>query len=261
MPHFVIVGGGIIGTALARELALRKAGQITVLEKEPVLGCHASGRNSSVIHSGINQKPGSLKAEMCVEGSRLLRDYCREHKVPMNECGTLVVARNSEELVRLEELLELGKVCGVGGLHIITKDELRKKEPAAKGVAALFSPAGAVVDALKLLETLAEEARSLGVEFIYRSRATGMNEGCVVTSAGETKADIIINCAGLEADRLAHSMQIGLDYRIVPFRGEYMEVKNCDVRSMIYQPPDLKFPFLKIHLTCETDGRDRKSVV
>lgn len=255
MTRFVIIGGGIIGTSIARELARRKAGSITVLEKEVRAGCHASGRNSGVIHSGINQKPGSMKARMCVAGSRMLREYCREKNVPMRECGTLVVASTEKEEETLQTLLTMGEACGVEGLRMLSAKELQERESNALGKTALLSPSGATVDAPALVESLALEAQSGGVEFLFSRKALKVREGCIETGRETVEADFIINCAGLYADRIAHQMGAGKGYHIVPFRGEYLEVEGCEVRSMIYQAPDLRFPFLSVHLTRETDGR------
>lgn len=255
MKRYVIVGGGIIGTTIALELARRKAGAITILEKEASLGKHASGRNSGVIHSGINQKPGSLKARMCLEGSRRLREYCRKRNVPMDECGTLVVSRNAEQTSVLERLLAMGKECGVEGLVLLSGKELKEREPVSSGIAALFSPTGAAVDSPALLEALAEDARQAGVEYQFVREVLKVDGRDLITTSGPVQADHIVNCAGLHTDRIAHDMGIGKEYKIIPFRGEYMEVKGCDVRSMIYQAPDLRFPFLSIHLTREADGR------
>jgi len=255
MPTFGVIGGGIVGSAVALELARRKAGEVQVFEKENSLGKHASGRNSGVIHSGINQKPGTLKANMCVEGSRRLREYCRSRKVSMNECGTLVVARHEGEISNLEELKNLGDQCGVPQLEIISKEELGEKEPLANGVAALFSPTGATVDSLELLKSVAQDAQQLGVKYRLGNPVVSIEGTTLQTQEGKVDVDHVINCAGLYADDIAHMMGIGLEYRVIPFRGEYMEVKDCTVRGMIYQPPDLRFPFLSIHLTRETDGR------
>ncbi|MBI4042952.1 MAG: L-2-hydroxyglutarate oxidase [Deltaproteobacteria bacterium] len=255
MSHFVIIGGGIIGSAMGLEIAKRGLGRVTILEKENALGKHASGRNSGVIHSGINQKPGSLKARMCVEGSRRLREFCRSRSVPFRACGTLVVARDSQEVSILEQLFQMGQECSVPDLRMLTSKELNEREPFANGVSALFSPTGAVVDSLALLEAVAEEAKKEGVEYRLQSEVQGIEEGRVYTSKGICEADHIINSAGLYADRVAHQMGAGKEYRMIPFRGEYMEVKNCDVRTMIYRLPDLRFPFLSIHLTRETNGR------
>ena len=255
MKRFVIIGGGVIGAAVSLELAKRGGAKVTVLEKEKTLGLHQSGRNSGVIHSGINQKPGSLKARMCVEGSRRLREYCVTRNVPMKECGTLVIAREEKEIEILEELLRRGNECGVPRLRMIDEKELRQKEPASRGTHALFSPTGATVDSLTFLQTIAQEAREKGAEFHFYRRAVGIDGKKIRTSEGEFQADYIINCAGLEADRIAQMAGAGKGYRIIPFRGEYMEVRGCPVNTMIYQPPDLAFPFLSIHLTRETDGR------
>ncbi|MFA6599647.1 MAG: L-2-hydroxyglutarate oxidase [Candidatus Omnitrophota bacterium] len=253
---YVIVGGGIIGTSIARALAVKKKGaKIALFEKEPRLGMHASGRNSGVIHSGINQKSGTLKARFCLEGSRLLREYCRMHQVPMVECGTLVVGRNERERGILETLLELGRACSVPGITLLSGEELRRREPRAAGEAALLSPTGATVDSMALLEAVAEEGGSWGVDFRFSSQVLHAEPGRVQTASESFGAAHVINCAGLYADKIAHQMGAGAGYSIIPFRGEYMEVKHCPVNTMIYQPPDLRFPFLSIHLTRETDGR------
>ena len=255
MKRFIIIGGGVVGTAVALELAKRGGAKVTVLEKEKTLGLHQSGRNSGVIHSGINQKPGSLKARMCVEGSRRLREYCRTRNIPMKECGTLVIARDDKEAAILYELLRRGNGCAVPHLRIIDGKELREKEPVSRGIRALFSPTGATIDSLKFLQTIAAEAREKGAEFHFYRKVTGIDRKKITTSEREFSADYLINCAGLEADRIAQMMGAGESYRIIPFRGEYMEVRDCAVNTMIYQPPDLQFPFLSIHLTRETDGR------
>ena len=255
MLPFVIIGSGVIGTTVALELAKRRAGPVVVLEKEDALGRHASGRNSGVLHSGINQKPGSLKARMCVEGSRLLREYCVRKGVPMVECGTLVAARSENDMAVLHRILDMGRQCGVPDLRILSRNELARREPVALGIAALLSPTGATVDSPALLESLARDAREAGVEYRLGQKALRI-EGCdILTRDGTVRAAHIVNCAGLYADEIAHEMGLGGSYRVIPFRGEYMEVKGCDVRGMIYQPPDLRFPFLSIHLTRETDGR------
>lgn len=253
--NFVIVGAGIVGCAIARELASRKAGSIIVLEKEPDLGWHASGRNSGVIHSGINQSPGSLKARMCVEGSQRLREYCRRKGISMDECGTLVVARSERELSVLDQLIRMGRDANVPNLSLLSRSQLQTKEPLAAGVGALLSPTGAVVDSKQLLESVADEAESSGTEFIFSCPVLRIDGAYVQTSQFEIEAGRIINCAGLYADRVAQMMNVGHEYRIIPFRGEYMEIKGLNVRTMIYPAPDLNFPFLGIHLTCETNGR------
>ena len=253
--QYVVIGGGIIGSSIAREIAIRKLGEVIVLEKEAGLGKHASGRNSGVLHSGINQKPGSLKARMCVEGNKKLRRYCREMGVPMKECGTLVVANTPQQERTLYTLLGMGTVAGVEGLSILSREELREREPCAEGTLALFSPNGAVVDSNALLNSVASEAMIHGVIYTLGCEVEEIKDGTLVSTKGVFHPKHIINCAGLYADRFAHMMGVGLDYRIIPFRGEYMQVEGVDIRSMVYQVPDLRFPFLGVHLTREVDGK------
>lgn len=255
MRKIVIIGAGILGCSLARELASKKAGTILVLEKEPEEGLHASSRNSGVIHSGINQKPGTLKAKFCVEGSRLLREYCRQRGVPMRECGTLVVAKSSEEELCLKRLYDMGQACGVPGLEILDVRKIKEREPMAQGASGLFSPTGAVVDAKVLVETIKREAEELGVKFYFHQQVKKIECQKIFTYNRVFQPDHIINCAGVFADRIAHMMGCGQGLHIVPFLGSYYEVTNIDVRGMIYQTPDLRFPFLSTHLTRKTDGR------
>ncbi len=251
---FLIIGAGIIGSSIARALAMRGAG-VTVLEKEKELGAHASGRNSGVLHSGINQKPGTLKARMSVLGNRLARDFCTTHAVPMVECGTIVVARTPAEEKALETVLAMGKEAGVEGLRIIDREELRQREPAVTGSSALLSPNGAIVDSAGFLHAVAEDAKKNGATFVMGVAVTQIHDTRVSTSFGEFHADHIVNAAGLWTDRIAHMMGVGNRYCIIPFRGEYMEVKNLDLRSMVYQVPDLRYPFLGVHFTRTVDGR------
>jgi L-2-hydroxyglutarate oxidase LhgO len=251
---FLIIGAGIIGASIARALAMRGA-KVTVLEKESELGAHASGRNSGVLHSGINQKPGTLKARMCVAGNRLAREFCQAHNVPMIQCGTIVVARTPKEEAVLKNVLAMGKEAGVEGLRIIDRDELEEREPAVIGTRALLSPSGAVVDSVAFLNAVVKEAAAAGAKFVLGANVNDIFGARVTTNIGEFHADHIINAAGLWADRIAHLMGVGKEYTIIPFRGEYMEVKNLDVRSMVYQVPDLRYPFLGVHFTRTVDGR------
>ena len=253
--RFVIIGAGIIGSAVARELAGRSRGEVTVLEKETRLGEHASGRNSGVLHSGINQRPGTLKARMCVEGNRRARSFCREHGVNMEECGTLVVARNEREEEALRHLLDLGVRAGVQGLRLLDREELHQREPEVVGTRAMLSPNGAIVDSEGFLEAVADEAKALGAVFRMGAEVREVPGNRVITDKEEYPATHIINCAGLYSDKIAHMMGLGLDYRIIPFRGEYMELKNVNLNSMVYQVPDLRYPFLGVHLTKTVEGK------
>src|SRR3989338_719740 len=251
---YLILGAGIIGTTIARELAIRKKGKIIVLEKEPSAGLHASGRNSGVIHSGINQKPHSLKAQLCVEGSRLLRDYCKEHNIPMQECGTIVVANSKKEIARLRTVYDDALASSVPGVRMITPEELKEREPYAKGLEALFSPTGAVVDSKTLVQKLVRDAQSNGVGFIYDAEVKYIQKDSVQTTKKDYKFDFLINCAGLHVDTLAHTANIGRKYAVIPFRGDYVLVQ-AKVNGMIYRVPDRRFPFLGVHLTKTFDGK------
>jgi len=253
--HYIIIGAGIIGSSIAREISRRGLGKVTVLEKEGKLGMHASGRNSGVVHSGINQKPGSIKAELCLKGNQLLKQFCRKHKVRVEEVGTLVISNSDEDDKILEQLMSRGKKIGVRGLKIINSEELKRREPEVVGRKALLSPSGAIVDSVGFLEAVVKDAKKHGAEFIMDAKVTGIRGNSVKTRKGVFEADHIINCAGLYSDKIAHVMGAGKGIRIVPFRGEYMEVENLDIRSMVYQAPDLNFPFLKVHLTKTVDGK------
>lgn len=251
---YVVIGAGIIGTSISRELALRGKNEVIVLEKEVSEGLHSSGRNSGVIHSGINQKPGTLKAKLCIEGSKLLREYCKEHNVPMLECGTIIVANNEQEISRLRDLYKYALECGVPGVRIITKAELKEREPRARALEAMLSPTGAIVDSSKLVKSLVEEAKSLGVKFYFNSRVEKIKYNEVEAEKESYPFDIMINCAGLHADTLAHTNNIGGGYSIIPFRGDYVEIP-AEVNGMIYHVPDLRFPFLGVHLTKTIDKK------
>lgn len=252
--RFTIIGGGIIGSAIARELAMRGNYKITVFEKERELGMHASGRNSGVLHSGINQKPGSFKAQMCLNGNQLARQFCKKHNVQMEECGTLVVAKNKNEESILEILLRNGSQVGVEGLRIIDGEELKAHEPNVIGFKALFSPYGAIVDSIAFVKAVAKEAVSHGVEFVMGAEVKAISKDAIHTTYGEFETGHIINCAGLYADVIAHMMRVEMPYTIIPFRGDYAKIQHHTIHSMVYQVPNLNFPFLGVHLTKTISG-------
>lgn len=260
---YLIVGGGVMGCALARSLAARKPGaKIALLDKEPRVAYHTSGRNSGVVHAGYNQKPGTLKARFCVEGNRRLAEYARARGVPLAETGILVVARAQGERDTLEELNRRGRENGVPGLRLVDGAELKKLEPNASGVAALHAPSGASVDSAVYVSALAEDARAAGVTFRLGEGVRHIDETAagfeVRTSAGRLSAARLINCAGLHADRLAHQVGAGTPYSIVPFRGEfyYLDPEKAGlIRSMIYSVPDIRYPFLGVHWTRTVHGK------
>lgn len=256
--RYVIIGAGIIGSSIARELAQREVGEITVIEKEGHLGEHASGRNSGVLHSGINQVPGTMKARMCVEGNRRTRAFCERHGVRWEQCGTIVVARNRQEREVIDTLLDMGNKAGVEGLRIIDRDELKAREPEVEAPEALLSPTGSILDTTGFLCAVANDAESRGAKFVMGAKVTGYARcgahQAVITDLDTFPADHIINAAGLHADTIAHMMGAGEDYVVIPFRGDYLEIKNLVCNSMVYQAPDLRYPFLGVHFTKTVDG-------
>jgi len=255
-----IIGAGIIGCALARELG-KRFGKVLLLEKENTVGFHTSGRNSGVVHSGFNPKPGTLKASLCVEGSKEIRQYCREREIPCEQVGTFVVAVEESQLPVLYDLKSRGEKNGVPGLEIFTLERVREHEPNAKGIAALFSPTGAIVDSQALTRMLAYDAQQAGVAMTLGQQVMRVEETrdavLLSTERGQYEAQLVVNCAGLHADRLAHMMGVGGDYTVVPFRGEYF-VMDCSgppiIRSMVYPVPNPVVPFLGVHLTKTVAG-------
>lgn len=254
----IVIGAGAVGASAGLQLA-RLGLHVTILEKESAPAQHQSSRNSGVIHAGYNLKPGSLKARLCVEGSRRLRAYCRERGIPMFQGGILVVARQEHETATLAELLRRAQANGVEA-HILSAAELRRVEPAASGIQALHAPEGASFDAESYVRSLLEDAKAAGAELRLSTAVRSIAEdGAGVTlntTAGPLTARLVLNCAGLHADRLAGPL--ARDLRIIPFRGYYAELDPGGrplVNSHIYAAPDLEFPFLGVHLSRRADGR------
>ena len=253
----VVVGGGIVGLAVAREVACRfPRMRLVVLEKEARVGSHQSGHNSGVIHSGVYYKPGSIKAQTCVEGARAMVEFCREHGVPHEICGKVIVATSAEELPRLNDLLARGQANGVPGLHLLKREELREIEPHATGVAALHVPGTGVTDYAKVCEKYAELLVAQGAAVRTGSAVTGVrqssSEVVLESTTGAVAAQWAINCAGLFSDRIARMAGERPKVQIVPFRGEYYDLVPARaelVRALIYPVPDPRFPFLGVHFT------------
>ncbi|HHU09053.1 MAG TPA: L-2-hydroxyglutarate oxidase [Intrasporangiaceae bacterium] len=261
-PVVAVVGGGILGLAVAREVARRRAGtSVLVLEKEPRLATHQTGRNSGVVHAGIYYRPGSLKADLCTRGRVMLRDYCIEHGLPYAEIGKIVVAVRPEELHRLDALEDSARRNGVPGLRRIDPAGIRELEPAAVGLAALHSPRTAVTDFVAVAHSFAHDIEAAGGQIRLNTTVLGMRRLAggvqVTTSMGQVRADAVIACGGLQADRLGLLAGGPAAPRIVPFRGEYLRVvpSRADlVRGLIYPVPDPRYPFLGIHFTRRVDG-------
>ncbi|MBM0128041.1 L-2-hydroxyglutarate oxidase [Pimelobacter simplex] len=257
-----IVGGGIVGLAVGRELVRRRPGvTVVVLEKEDRLAAHQTGHNSGVVHAGIYYRPGSLKAELCTRGRALMRDYCAEHAIAYVECGKLVVAVDQTELPRFEALARTAHENAVPGLRRLDATALRDVEPHAAGLAALHSPRTAITDYVAVAQAMAREivaaggAVHLGTEVVGVSRAVG---GLSVMAGGEEhRVDELVVCGGLQSDRLGRLVGGPATPRIVPFRGEYMKVhpaKEDLVRGMVYPVPDPAYPFLGVHFTRRVGG-------
>ena len=258
-----VVGGGIVGLAVARELTRRRPGsRVVVLEKEDRVAAHQTGHNSGVVHAGIYYRPGSLKAELCTRGRALLRDYCTEHALPYDECGKLVVAVDGSERVRLDALEATARENGVPGLRRVDRAGIAEVEPHAAGVAALHSPHTAITDYVAVAERLAADVREAGGSVLLSTTVTGIERRPggidVVTGGAERhRVDRLVVCGGLESDRLGELAGGEAAPRIVPFRGEYLSVvpaKADLVRGMVYPVPDPRYPFLGVHFTRRVDG-------
>jgi L-2-hydroxyglutarate oxidase len=258
----LIVGGGIVGLAVALEITRRFPRlRLLVLEKEERVGRHQSSHNSGVIHSGIYYKPGSLKATLCVEGARAMIEFCRAHGLPHEVCGKVIVATREEEFPRLEELHRRGEANGLTGIRLIDAGELREIEPHASGLRALTVPSTGITDYAVVCEKYAELIRNQGGTILTSTAVTGLREltsGVIVETGGaEFSTTHLINCAGLFSDRIARMAGGEPDVMIVPFRGEYYHLvpqRSSLVKALIYPVPDPQFPFLGVHFTRRTSG-------
>nr|BBH93289.1 hydroxyglutarate oxidase [Thermogemmatispora argillosa] len=273
----IIVGAGLVGLATAREYLRRRPGlRLLVVEKEPRIAAHQSGHNSGVLHTGIYYAPGSLKARACVAGQRAMLAFCREHGIPFQLCGKVIVALTEEELPRLQALYERGQRNGVQGLELIGPERLREIEPAAAGLRAIYSPNTGIVDFTRVAAALAEEITAHGAELRLRSQVVGLVPradevvvqircpGAPSKASGqsgsqeeELRARAVITCAGLYSDHLARLTGDDGGLRIVPFRGDYYVLRperRHLVRGLIYPVPDPRFPFLGVHLTLRPNG-------
>ncbi|MDB6170594.1 MAG: dependent oxidoreductase [Verrucomicrobia bacterium] len=253
----VIIGGGIVGLAVARELLARAPeSAVTVLEKEDGVGRHQSGHNSGVLHAGLYYLPGSLKARLAVQGIRLMTAFCREHSVAHEICGKVVVATEASELPALEKLWERGQRNGLRDLRRLGAAELREIEPHAAGLAAVRVPEEGIVDYPAVCAALRRVIQSAGGSVVTGARVERIREtgaGWILgTTAGDHECDYLINCAGLFSDRIAALAGVARTVRIVPFRGEYFLLRPEAaglVRHLVYPVPDARFPFLGVHFT------------
>ncbi|MFP4473427.1 MAG: L-2-hydroxyglutarate oxidase [Candidatus Omnitrophota bacterium] len=254
---YLIIGAGIIGLALAREIRTREPGSsILLIDKEDDVARHASGRNSGVLHAGFYYSADSFKARFTVDGNTAMKEYCRKNSLPINSCGKLVVAEDAYELSQLHELFKRGQANG-STVSLITAEEAREFEPAVQTFQkALYSPDTATIDPEAICRSLKSDLQQQGVEFRPNTAYLHRNSDIVTTSRGEVCAKKIINCAGLYADRIARDYGFGHNYTMLPFKGLYLKyTKNTtDVRINIYPVPNLKNPFLGVHFTKTVDG-------
>ncbi|MBN2317706.1 MAG: L-2-hydroxyglutarate oxidase [Acidobacteria bacterium] len=256
-----IVGGGIVGLATALALKARfPRYSLTVLEKESEVAHHQTGHNSGVIHAGIYYKPGSYKAKLCIEGARLMLEFCRENSVPYDRCGKLIVATTAEELPRLHNLYERGRANGIAGLELIDPERAREIEPHTNAVQAIYSPDTAITDFGQVAAAMARNIRNTGGEILLSSRVLGIRgtggDYHLETAGADIRCRRLINCAGLHADRVARMMGLHPEILLLPFRGEYYTLgPECRlVRNLIYPVADPQFPFLGVHFTKKIDG-------
>ncbi len=258
----IIVGGGIVGLAVALETTKRLPHlRLLLLEKEAGVGQHQSSHNSGVIHSGVYYKPGSLKARLCVEGAQAMVEFCRLHGIPHQVCGKVIVATHENELPRLEELRRRGEANGLTGLQLIGPERLQEIEPHASGLRALVVPSTGVTDYAAVCEKYSELIRAQGGTILTSTEVTGLrrlSDAVVVETSGPAfHTTHLINCAGLFSDRISRMAGENPDVIIVPFRGEYYDLtpqRSSLVRALVYPVPDPQFPFLGVHFTRRVNG-------
>ncbi len=251
-----IIGGGIVGMATALALSEREGVSLVVLEAEDRLANHQTGNNSGVIHSGLYYKPGSLKATLCAAGREDMYRFAEEHGIAHDRCGKVVVATNQEQIEKLDELERRGRANGLEGLERIGPEQIAEREPHVKGVDGLFVPQTGIIDYRQVTEKYGELIEQNGGEIRLKSRVLGVSQQSdrvvLETETGEVQAKNIINCAGLQSDRVARMCGVDPGLQIVPFRGEYYELvpeKHHLCRTLIYPVPDPRFPFLGVHFT------------
>lgn len=257
-----VIGGGIIGVSVARELINRLDGaSVTVYEKEDKIAYHQTGHNSGVVHAGLYYEPGGLKATLCRRGVDLLKEYCAVKGLPYDECGKLVIAQTPEEDRRLEDIFARAKANGVPGVRMLDSAQIKDVEPNAVGSSALHSPATAIVDYAAVANALADDVRKAGGRILLGQEVTALKqqgEGVLVhTRSGDEQYDLVVACAGLQSDRLAAATGEPSTPRIVPFFGQYFLLgpeARAQVNGLIYPVPDPRHPFLGVHLTKRIDG-------
>jgi len=258
----LVIGAGIVGLATALEVTrCFSRMRIVLVDKEDHVAAHQTGHNSGVIHSGLYYKTGSLKARNCVAGAASMKRFCQEQGIPFEECGKLVVATSPEEVPRLEQLHQRGTANGVPGLRLLQREQFREIELHCDGICALHVPSTGIVDYTVVAQKYAELIGQAGGEIVLGAKVVGLHEdnsnNIVETQAGEFRARYVINCAGLYSDTITRMAGVETNLEIVPFRGEYYEVRperRSLVKNLIYPVPDPRFPFLGVHFTRRVNG-------
>ncbi|MEO8472497.1 MAG: L-2-hydroxyglutarate oxidase [Chryseolinea sp.] len=258
----IIVGGGAVGLATALQLQKQNPKfKLVVIEKDNVVANHQTGNNSNVIHSGVYYKPGSLKAKNCIGGYDMLLDFIRKHEIPHNLCGKVIVATEEKELPLLKTILERGNQNGLKNLKMLTGDQVREHEPHVAGIAGIHVPQTGIVDYRVVAEKYAEVFQKQGGTLKLGEKVVdiqlGSGNAVVVTQKSTYSGKLVVNCGGLYADKLAKLTRNDVNFKIIPFRGEYYKLKKekeylC--KTLIYPVPDPNFPFLGVHFTTMVGG-------
>lgn len=262
MKDVIVIGGGIVGLATAWQIKKQSPDlTITILEKESGPANHQTGNNSGVIHSGLYYKPGSLKATNCIHGYKLMLDFCRNEGVDFDLCGKVVVATDDHEVPYLETLFERGEQNGLTNLQWLTPEEIKEHEPYVNGVKGIYVPQTGIIDYKNVCEKLESKLLEEGVAILYNEKVVKIehhgNSSEVVTDHSEYNGKLIVNCAGLYSDKVSKMTPLKPDLKIVPFRGEYYQLKETSkhlVKNLIYPVPDPNFPFLGVHFTRMMNG-------
>jgi L-2-hydroxyglutarate oxidase len=251
-----IIGGGIIGTATALSILKNKSLKLLLLEAESSLAAHQTGNNSGIIHSGLYYKPGSLKAANCTIGREMMYSFCKEHNIFFDKCGKIVVATSQEEIPALNMLEERGRANGLSGIKRITAEEIKEYEPHASGIDGLFVPQTGIVDYIAVTTKYAELILEKGGEIKTNSKLISVKKDgsdlVLTTEHEDYRTKFIVNCGGLQSDRIAKLFGVDPNLQIIPFRGEYYQLKKEKqylVNNLIYPVPDPQFPFLGVHFT------------
>lgn len=262
MKDVIIIGGGIVGLATAWQIKQQSPNlTISILEKESGPAHHQTGNNSGVIHSGLYYKPGSLKATNCIKGYDLMLDFCRTEGVDFDLCGKVVVATDNHEVPYLETLFTRGEQNGLTNLQWLTPEEIKEHEPYVTGVKGIFVPQTGIIDYKEVCRKLESKLLAEGVAIYYNEKVTKINHkgssSEIITTTNEYEGKLIVNCAGLYSDKVSKMTPLKPDLKIVPFRGEYYQLKETSkhlVKNLIYPVPDPNFPFLGVHFTRMMNG-------